>query len=170
MKTLQGFSHEYLASLFAYDALTGVVTRKIWRNNKKAKAGDVVGSVDGKGYLHVAVEGKFIRVHRLGYFLATGEVPKSIDHADRVKTNNALINLRPCVQRENSGNSGIHRHNTSGFRGVSLNSRSGKWCAQIKINGKQTYLGRFETPQEAARCYDAAAREHFGAFATLNHV
>lgn len=170
MATLQGFTRSYLASLFAYDPLTGVVTRKVFRNHKGAKAGDVAGSVDGKGYLHVSVDGVFIRLHRLAYFIATGKVPTRIDHKDRNKQNNALVNLRPCVCSQNSGNSGLARHNTSGFRGVSMNSHSRKWHAQIKVNGKQTYLGRFDTPEEAARRYDVAAREHFGEFATLNYA
>lgn len=158
---------ETLLELFEY--CDGVLFRRASRGST-ALAGMPVGTVDGKGYLHVSIAGRFYRVHRLIFLMVHGWLPERIDHRDRNKLNNRIENLRPCTQKGNNGNSGLHRHNTSGFRGVSLNSRSGKWHAQIKINGKQTYLGRFESPEEAARRYDAAAREHFGEFATVNYA
>jgi hypothetical protein len=161
---LQGFTYEELSAAFAYNPLTGVVVRLGFRPGP-------VGTVDGKGYLHVSFHHKFIRLHRLGWFLVHRSTPPDgIDHEDRNKQNNVLKNLRPCTCKQNAGNSGMHKHNTSGLRGVSKNSRSGMWHAQIKLDGKQTYLGRFNAPEDAARCYDAAARKHFGAFATVNYV
>jgi hypothetical protein len=167
--TLQGFTREFLASLFAYDPTTGLITRRVTRA-ANAKAGDVVGTVDGKGYLHVNLLGKFIRSHRLAWFLTHGEVPYHIDHCDNAKTNNRIDNLRPCDEKGNAGNASSNPRNISGYRGVSRNNRSGKWHAQIKINGKQTYLGRFDNPGEAAMAYDIAAVRHFGEFAKLNHA
>lgn len=168
MRTLAGKTRDELAALFDYSIVTGKVYRRVKRAQQAA--GVQVGTIDGKGYLHVAMERRFILLHRLAVFLLTGELPKQVDHHDRRKTNNAWHNLRPCTARGNAGNSGIHAHNTSGLRGVSLNTRSGKWHAQIKINGKQTYLGRRDTPVEAARLYDAAAIKHFGEFAHVNGV
>ena len=54
----------------------------------------------------------------------------------------------------------------SGFKGVS--SRRGKWYAMIEVSGKVTFLGDHKTAEEAARAYDAAAREHFGDLAYQN--
>lgn len=164
MTTLQGFTKEFLSELFDYDPLTGLVTRKVARTNS-VSVGQVVGSVDGKGYLHVSVNKKFIRLHRLAFFLMTGVVPPDIDHKDNDKKNNAWSNLRPANRSQQSGNTRPPRHNTSGVKGVSRNSASGKWHAQIKIRGKQTYLGRFDTIEEAAEVYELAAELHFGEFA-----
>ena len=108
--------------------------------------------------------------HRLAWFLVKGSVPKQIDHEDTDKLNNRFRNLRPCTCKGNAGNANIHRHNTSGYRGVSLNAQSGFYHAQIKVYGKQTYLGRSRDPREAARIYDVAAKAHFGAFARLNNA
>lgn len=154
------------ARLFSYDPDTGLLTRKITVSHN-AQAGAIAGTLDGKGYLHVSIRKRFYRVHRICFLLAHGWVPPEVDHADRVKTNNRFKNLRPATRRDQMGNAFWSR-NTSGFRGVSLNARSGLWHAQIKIDGKQTYLGRAATPAEAARVYDAAARKHFGDFARLN--
>jgi hypothetical protein len=57
---------------------------------------------------------------------------------------------------------------TSRFKGVSWIRREQKWRARIKIDGKETYLGRFLDEVDAAYAYDEAAREHFGEHAWLN--
>jgi len=165
---LAGYSRETLMSLFDYDPLTGIVTRRTARSNRPA--GEVVGSIDGKGYLHVSVGKRFIRLHRLAWFMYFGTLPAALDHINGDRRDNRLTNLRPCNQHQNSGNTGLSRHNTSGVKGVSYNNRTHFWHAQIKINGKQTYLGRFTTKDEAALAYDIAAIRHFGPFARINHA
>jgi len=160
-------SQQLLKQLFIYDPDTGLFTRRIQRS-ANAMVGQVVGTVDGKGYLHVSIEKQFYRLHRLVFLYMEGSIPKYIDHKDRDRQNNRWGNLRKSNCKFNAGNSGVHKHNTSGYRGVSQNKKSGKWHAQIKIHGKQTYLGRFNTPEEAAEIYNKAAKEHFGEFATLN--
>jgi hypothetical protein len=165
---LQGFTQAELLALFAYDPLTGLVTRRIARANRPA--GEVVGTTDGKGYLHVSVCKRFIRLHSLAWFLVTGHIAPMLDHRDGCKTNNRWVNLRRCNARQNAGNVALQATNTSGYRGVSQNGKSGLWHAQIKLHGKQTYLGRFTTPEAAARCYDKAAAAHFGDFARLNNA
>lgn len=163
---LHGFTWEFLNALFHYDPTTGLVTRKVARSREPV--GTVVGSVDGSGYLHVSVNKRFIRLHRLGMFLVFGFVPDGLDHENRIKTDNRLSNLRECCQSKNAGNSGMHCHNTSGYRGVSKNRKTGLWHVQIKKFGKQTYCGRDENPHIAALLYNANAVEHFGEFATFN--
>jgi hypothetical protein len=43
-----------------------------------------------------------------------------------------------------------------------------RWQARITIDRKQHHIGTFDTPEEAARAYDARALEAFGSFAVLN--
>lgn len=47
--------------------------------------------------------------------------------------------------------------NTSGIRGVSWSKRDSRWTASIMINGRQKNLRRFDTIEEAAAAYKAAA-------------
>jgi hypothetical protein len=50
----------------------------------------------------------------------------------------------------------------SGLKGVSYTS-NGKWFAQIVAGRKHKHLGRYDSPEEAARAYDAAAIATWGA-------
>lgn len=166
---LQGFTRDYLRSLFHYDPDTGLITRRVRRQTQRA--GTVVGTVDGKGYLHVNLDGRFVRLHRLAWFMETGVVPvKGIDHRNNIRTDNRWSNLREASQHGNSGNIGLPSHNRSGFKGVSKNTRSGLWHAQIKLFGKQTCIGRYADIRAAALVYNHAAEQHFGEFAKLNDV
>ena len=45
---------------------------------------------------------------------------------------------------------------------------SGRFVAWIYADGKRLFLGRFGDERDAARAYDAAARQHHGEFALTN--
>lgn len=57
--------------------------------------------------------------------------------------------------------------NKSGYKGVSYCRQTGRWVAQIKID-RIRHLGRFSTPEDAARAYDNAARTAWGSECYLN--
>ena len=59
-------------------------------------------------------------------------------------------------------------HNTSGFKGVSFRKDRGKYRAYISINNRIKHLGYYDTPEDAARAYDEAARFYFAEFACVN--
>lgn len=89
-----------------------------------------------------------------------------VDHINGDGLDNRKKNLRACTHAENIRNQKLNRLNTTGYKGVCVNSK--KWIARIKINGKLLYLGRYNTPEEAAQVYDEAARKYFGKFAKVN--
>lgn len=91
-----------------------------------------------------------------------------VDHANGNALDNRRANLRPANQTQNNANQRRNKTNTSGFRGVTWHRGAAKWVAQIHVHKKNHYLGLYESPIEAARAYDEAAREHFGAFARPN--
>lgn len=92
------------------------------------------------------------------------------DHIDGNGLNNTRANLRSASSSQNAFNRRIPSTNSSGFKGVSWHKRIRKWQAKIGCQGKVTYLGYFATAEEAARAYNAAARELFGEYARLNEV
>ncbi|KAK3269822.1 hypothetical protein CYMTET_21752 [Cymbomonas tetramitiformis] len=46
---------------------------------------------------------------------------------------------------------------TSRYKGVTSIKQTGKWSAQLHVNGKQLHLGIFETEESAAQAYDRAS-------------
>jgi hypothetical protein len=57
---------------------------------------------------------------------------------------------------------------TSQFKGVSWDKYHQKWRATIHIDNRQTEIGRYDNEIEAAKAYDRAARQFFGALAYVN--
>ncbi len=157
-------SLDFLNILFRVDIKRGLLIRKITRAPNALK-GDVVGTVDGKGYLHTNLLGTFYRIHRIIFFMHYGYEPIGIDHRDRNRQNNRPENLRAANDHQNAGNTANFAHNTSGVKGVSRHSRDRHlWVAQIKIHGKQTYIGRFKKQADAKAAYIKAAKKHFGEY------
>ena len=88
------------------------------------------------------------------------------DHANGNGLDNRRSNLRPCNDAQNQANR-VPVHSRSGFRGVTRR-QSGRWQATIKRDGRMIYLGLYDTPEAAARAYDAAAVEAWGEYARPN--
>lgn len=159
-------TQQKLLECLHYDKDTGIFTRlKITSN--RVKVGDVAGTYSGKGYRTVTILGKRFYEHRLAWLYVTGQMPTDqIDHIDNNRSNNAFSNLRLANNSQNRANTGIRKHNTTGFKGVAYDDRkSRKWIAQISIAGKTTYLGAYDTPEEAHAAYCKKARLIHGEFA-----
>ncbi len=93
-----------------------------------------------------------------------------VDHINHSRLDNRKANLRPATRGENQWNVPKLRTNSTGYKGVSLDKRRGKYIAQIRLNEKHVHLGQYLTPEAAALAYNRAAREHHGEFAYLNRV
>ncbi len=92
-----------------------------------------------------------------------------VDHVNRDGLDNRKANLRIATNMQNCWNSERGFYNgTSKYKGVRLDKRSGRWYARIKHNGREMYLGSFETEVQAAIAYDDAAQALCGQFAVLN--
>ena len=105
-------------------------------------------------------------MHRLILGCGPGE---EVDHRNGNGLDNRRGNLRPATHALNQAN--VRRVRAkSGFKGVSRWVRPSPrpWRAHITVKGRMKFLGAFATPEEAARAYDAAARELFGEFACTN--
>lgn len=98
-----------------------------------------------------------------------------IDHWDHNGLNNMKANLRFADQCTNSRNMRkALRPTSSRFKGVSWHRARNKWSVRITTmpgagsGPRRPWVGHFDDQLEAARAYDEAAREYFGAFAHVN--
>lgn len=121
--------------------------------------------VEGTGYAMSRTNGKAVKMHRIITNAQRGEY---VDHIDGNPLNNVIENLRICKKQQNEYNTKIRSDNTSGFKGVSFSKKRKKYRAYITRDGKQYYLGYFNTKEEAAEAYNEKAKELFGNFARLN--
>ena len=93
-----------------------------------------------------------------------------IDHWDGNGLNNQRQNLRPCTESQNQMNRRNNGNSTSGYKGVSWHTRTGKRRATIRIGVKQAELGFYQSKEEAAIAYNEAAARYFGEFALANKL
>jgi len=145
------------AATFDYNQQTGVLT---WKRGRRA--GKKAGTNHGDGYLTVEVRGVAYYVHRLAWLLATGYEPQNqIDHINRDRSDNRLVNLRDVTRSVNLQNSKTFVTNKCGRKCVQYHGQSGKWRARITLNGRRFSLGLHDTADAAHEAYvRAKARMH----------
>lgn len=145
-----------------YDRETGCFVRTI-TVAANARAGEVAGSVGGKGYRYLRMLGRSWRANRLVWLWMTGHRPPGqVDHANGNRLDDRWDNLRLASNAMNCANARRRRDNSSGTKGVK--PLRGRWQARIGRGGAQ-HLGTFDALEEARAAYEAAARRRYGAFA-----
>jgi hypothetical protein len=160
---------EGLKRLLHYNPATGVFTWLV-SPSRNVKAGDIAGT-DKEGYTLIRLNRKPYRAHHLVWLYLTGEWPKkNLDHINGVKNDNRWVNLREATHQQNMFNKSSVTRSSSKYKGVYLHKLTNKWSCRINIGKKQTYIGLFETEEEAALAYNKQAIRHHGEYAKLNEV
>lgn len=78
---------------------------------------------------------------------------------------------KPSSQEEIEKMRGLKRSNaTSKYIGVSWDSERKKWFSKININGRQKFIGRYDSEIDAAEAYNDRAIALFGRKAKLNTI
>ena len=127
------------------------------------------------------IEGKVktIKLHRLiagATDIKDGKIvfnsKQVVDHIDRNPLNNNRSNLRLCTRSQNAMNSKIPKDNSSGHKGVTWDKHRKKWRVHIVVNGKQHFLGRYDTIEGAVesrkKAVTALFREYGADFERLD--
>ena len=95
---------------------------------------------------------------------------KDYDHIDRNTFNNRKCNLRPCTEKENLRNRGLHKTNKSGITGVCWSKQRQVWLAYITVDNNNIYLGGYVNKDDAIRTCLLAEQKYFGEFAPQQHL
>lgn len=144
-----------------YDPETGIFTwLGSWRRGPVD--GRKAGHINALGYLVIEIDDKPYLGQRLAWFYVHGKWPDGdLDHENRIRSDNKLLNLREATRAQNTANSGAR--NKLGIKGVRV-TPSGRFTASIGTKGKMRHLGTFPTAKEAARVFVEAHQTLYGKF------
>lgn len=106
---------------------------------------------------------KAIGIHQLVAMCFLNHTPNGhnfvVDHINSIKTDNRLNNLRIVSNRENCcKEKRKNKGYSSKYIGVHKRKNDINWKAQIQVNGKNKYLGCFETEEDAHEAYVLALK------------
>lgn len=151
---------EQVMELLAYEPSTGAFTWKVGR--RKVKAGDRAGKTDSDGYRVIGISGRSHKAHRLAWLVTHGKWPTGeIDHINGNRSDNRIENLRDVDRGRNARNQTrlVKPETVSGLLGVTWHKPKNRWRACIRVGGRHTFLGYFDTPEAGHAAYMAAKRE-----------
>jgi len=142
MRYNKDLTQKRLKEVLQYNGESGAFSR-VSRNGR-------LGTICVQGYLVIQIDGVIYKAHRLAWLYTYGDWPREqIDHIDRDRMNNKILNLRDATAKDNSQNRTMSKNNKSGVNGVYWNKKMGKWHAQIRGETGNEHIGYFGNLIEA---------------------
>jgi len=153
-------TQERLKEVLDYDQDAGTF---MWRNSGTGRPQSLsAGCVGAYGYTEIYIDGRKYKAHRLAILFTDGYMPENtVDHVNRVRSDNRRKNLREASRQCQSRNCGVRNDNTSGIKGVSWHKREKRWSAYIAVDSRPKFLGFHDSIMEAA-CHRYAAEQCLG--------
>lgn len=156
-----------MRELLSYNPDTGEFTWRVVRHRRPA--GIKAGCLDKAANRNVImVDYRSHQASHLAWLWMTGKWPNKayfIDHADNNPSNDRWSNLRLATPSQNQHNSRKSKRNTTGFKGVHFDKKTGRFKSMIMVRWKHHYLGSFASALEAHKAYVSAAEVLHGEFA-----
>lgn len=135
---------ERARELLDYDPVTGVLRKR----NRQTGVWRELNTLNKDGYFNVTIDKKTYIAHRVIFLMMTGRWPDpTVDHVNRVKTDNRWSNLRESSVADNTRNRGSYRRHQ--FANVYQTPSTGRFEARARINGKLIRFGTHDTPEAA---------------------
>ncbi len=123
--------------------------------------------ITDKGYARYTAPNGGVFMHKLILNTPKGMVS---DHINGDRLDNRRCNLRIVTKHQNSQNRAANKPISSKYKGVGWKIDNNKWQARIRINLKQYHIGLYDSEDEAAEAYNAAALRHHGDHSRLNII
>lgn len=119
-----------------------------------------------RGYWFTRVAGHSVKRARLMYLAFYGTWPNpTVDHINRVTSDDRIVNLRQATRAENQKNRVFKpRQNQKLLPGV-VQKGATSFRAQISVDTKRLTIGYFNTPEAAHEAYKEAKKRMYGEFA-----
>ena len=105
------------------------------------------------GYGQIRRDGRLIQAHRATYELYVGSIPPgmSLDHLCHTRRCVRPDHLRIVTNKQNQEHrAGANKNSRSGVRGVSWNTRRGRWEVRVGHHGRYHFGGYFDDLDAAA--------------------
>jgi hypothetical protein len=110
----------------------------------------------GKWYARSVIMGKNVWMHHL---IIKQQVGQETDHKSGNGLDNRQRNLRTVTHAVNCKNRQANKGGTSKYKGVYWFARIQKWSARIKDDGKNYFLGNYNSEKDAALAYNVKSKE-----------
>lgn len=154
-----------LREVLAYDPASGVF---MWLKQLagRGRVGTIAGAVTmPNGYRVVTIDKKQFRAARLAWFFTHNEwPPEMVDHINGDRADDRIANLRRATRAQNLANA-KDKAGSSRLKGVSWDKARKLWRAQIQVDCRNRFIGRYATEEAAHAAYMVRAEELFGEFA-----
>jgi hypothetical protein len=125
----------------------------------------------GRGYATTRLERKGPKVLMHRVLMGVEGRHNQVDHINGNKLDNRRSNLRRCTNAENHRNMRKPRRGSIPYKGVRrMDTKNDRYYAIIRHEGKNIYLGKFDTMEQAALAYNKAATEMWGEWAYPNVI
>lgn len=158
-KDIKGYENLYRVSNFG-NVLS--LSRKAKNKNGYRNTPEKIlkQSLESSGYPSICLskdgKDKTFKVHQLVATAFLNHKPNGcnmvVNHINFIRTDNRLDNLEIISARENNNKKHLPNQ-SSKYVGVYWYKAGGTWAAQITINRKNKYLGRYKTELEAHDAY-----------------
>jgi len=164
-KNIEGFEYYQVSNFGNVKSLERNIIQKNGKNYKVTEK-LLKPSINNFGYYFVCLYkktqcSKSKTIHQLVSIAFLEHKPSGynlvINHKDFNKLNNHESNLEIVSARENTNRK--HIKSTSKYVGVCLDKKLNKWCAKIRENGTQKYLGLYINEIDAHNAYQKALKE-----------
>lgn len=137
-----------------------------WNTPKKGRnRHKPVGSLYTNGYLYVTVRGHNVSLHRLAFYKQHGYAPITVDHKNKVRTDNRTNNLRAASYAQNNANT--VKKSKLGIPNVFF--VHGSYRVSFVQNGKSVFLARFKDLELATLVANEVRDKLYGEFANHGH-